>query len=101
MDNLHKVASAHTLAARELILRYITFQLDPTQIRVSWLYGKVGRVSHNDNHQFLDKESKAHALSISSSTHSSVQDHMAKHFNRMTHHSKVFIIIFTKYSHLS
>ena len=56
MDNLHKVASAHTLAVRELILRYIIFQLDPTQIRVSWLYGKVGKVSHNDNYQFLIKE---------------------------------------------
>ena len=53
VDNLHKVASSHTLAMRELILRYIKLQSSPTQIRVSWLYGKVGMVSHPDNHQFL------------------------------------------------
>ena len=83
MDNLHKVASAHTMAVRELILRYIKFQSSPTQIRVSWLYGKVGMVSHPDNHQFY-KRVKAHALTVSSSTLSSVQEHMSKHFSRMT-----------------
>ena len=31
VDNLHKVASAQTLAAREPILRYISFQSSPTQ----------------------------------------------------------------------
>src|SRR3954467_7726632 len=30
VDNLHKVASAQTLAMRELILRYISFQSIPT-----------------------------------------------------------------------
>src|SRR3954469_7115999 len=45
-------------------------------------------------------KAKAHALAFSSSKSSSVQKHMSKHFSRMTHHSKVFITIFTKYSHL-
>ena len=93
MDNLHKVASAHTLAAREPILKYIKFQSSPTQIRVSRLYGKVGIVSYPDNHQFC-KRAKAHDLTFSPSKSSSVQEHMLKHFNRMTHHSKVFIIHF-------
>ena len=50
--NLEEVASAQTLAAREPILRYINFQSSPTQIRVLWLYGKIGMVSHPDNLQF-------------------------------------------------
>ena len=42
VDNLHKVASAQTLAGRELILRYISFQSSPTQssgivvVRYNW-----------------------------------------------------------------
>ena len=34
------------LVQREPILRYISFQLSPTQIQVLWLYGKIGMVSH-------------------------------------------------------
>src|SRR3954468_18807970 len=43
---------------------------------------------------------KAHASTFSSSKSSGVQEHMSKHFSRMTHHSKVFITIFNKYSHI-
>src|SRR3954466_3221532 len=52
VDNLHKVASAQTLAVREPILRYINFESNPTQSWVLWLYNKIGMVSHPDNHQF-------------------------------------------------
>ena len=34
------------LVQREPILRYINFQLSPTQNQVLWLYGKIGMVSH-------------------------------------------------------
>jgi hypothetical protein len=46
VDNHHEVASAQTSVAREPILRYINFQSSPIQIRVLWLYGKTGMVSH-------------------------------------------------------
>src|SRR3954468_11388132 len=46
------------------------------------------------------KRAKGHASTFSSSKSSGVRKHMSKHFSRMTHHSKVFIMIFTKYSHL-
>src|SRR4051812_39725563 len=48
----------------------------------------------------IASRAKARALTISSSESSGVEEHMSKHLSRMTHHSKVFITIFTKYSHL-
>ena len=35
-------------------------------------------------------KAKAHALTFSSSKSSGIQEHMSKHFSRMTRHSKVF-----------
>src|SRR3954470_22686952 len=46
------------------------------------------------------KRAKAQALTFSSSKSSGVRKHLSKHLNRMIHHSKVFIIIFTEYCHL-
>src|SRR4051812_24825033 len=43
---------------------------------------------------------KAHASTFSSPKSSGVRKHMSKHLSRMIRHSKVFLTIFTKYSHL-
>ena len=61
--------------------------------RVLWLYGKIGMVSHPDNHQFY----KGLRLMPQHFYHQNSQvfgNTCPKHFNRMIHHSKVFITIF-------
>src|SRR3954467_15630053 len=68
-------------------------------LRVLWLYGKIGMVSHPDNHQFY-KGLRIMPQHFHQQNHLVFGNTCPKHLSRMTHHSKVFITIFTKYSHL-
>src|SRR4051812_41345626 len=54
--------------------------------------GKIGMVSHPENHQFY-KGLRLMPQHFHHQKSSGVQEHMSKHFSRMTHHSKVFITI--------
>ena len=74
------------LVRREPILRYINFQLSPTQIQVLWGYSKIGMVSHpNPTISFYQIH-----LVIQQSYCQQGSYLPSKTFNRMLHHSKVF-----------